>query len=383
MDFPVFGDAAAYDQLGRSCAAAIGGPGSTLDGCWHPLRPPGAALLMAVPHLVARDPVDAAYVAVAMNVAFLGALAWAIAATLGDDPALLPGARRRRSWIAAASFLAVLLNVTGHIPVRLADLPSLALFAGALPLAAGLRGGGGSWRYLACGVLAAAATLVKVSYLGYAVVLLACLLAVDPAAPAVRGRRAILFGVGLLPVLIQVANVYVHSGQLGVYDRQYMRTAFDYAGRERGIEAVFFTTPAPAAYLTQVAGDIGPITVAALRLYRGLFGFEWAVYHMEPTRPPVWTLSTAELVAAWALVIGYLAFSALVAWRAPFGLRLLNLAGAGYAFMTALLMHTEIRYYAFPRTVFWLAIVLLVAHAIHRRARSVAAATRAGSHIPM
>ena len=370
VDFPVFGDAAAYDQLGLSCAGALRGPESALDGCWHPLRPPGAALLMAVPHLVAKDPVDAAYVASAMNVAFFGAIAWAIAATLGDDPALLPGTPRRRSWIAAAVFLAVLMNVTGHIPVRLADLPSLALFAAALPLAAGLREGGGSRRYLACGVLGAAATLVKVSYLGYAVVLLGCLLAFDPAPLAERARRAVLFAVGLLPVLIQVANVYVHSGQLDVYDRQFMRAAFAYAGRDRGIEAVIFTTPVSTAYLTQVEGDIGPVTVTALRLYRGLVGFEWAVYHREPTRPPVWTLSTGELVAAWAIVLGYLAFSALVVWRAPFGLRLLSLAGAGYAVLTALLMHTEIRYYAFPRAVLWLAIVLLVAHAFHRRARS-------------
>jgi hypothetical protein len=267
------------------------------------------------------------------------------------------------------------VNFAAHLPVRLGDLPPAALFLCALAVAAGGRGeeGPALRRYAACGVLVALAVLVKVTYLAYGLVLLATLLALDPHARGSRVRSAALFALGLLPLAIQVASVYLHTGQVGLYDREHMRLHFTYPRRDYGIEGVIFTIPEPTVYLTQVAGGVNRLTVVVLRLYRGLFGFEWAVYLGEASRPPVWHLAAGELARAWALVLGYCAFSGWAAWRGPFGLRLLNANAAAGALATAVLMHTELRYYALPRAVLWLTAALAVAGVVASRARRAAA----------
>lgn len=379
MNFPSFGDATTYDQLGRSCAAAIAGPGSVLDGCYHPLRPAGSALLMATPYLVTDDPVDAAYVAVALNVLFLAVAVTALAATLLGDRLLLPETPRRVAWLTAAAFAVLLVNLAGHIPVRLGDLPALALFVCALPVAMGVLGGAAPARspfrrYAACGALVALAVLVKVTYLAYGLVLLGSLLVLDPHARGSRARRTAFFLLGAAPIAVQVANVYVHTGQLGLYDREFMRVHFSYPRREYGIESVVFTIPEPTVYLTQVEGGISRLNVLVLRLYRGIFGFEWAVYLGQASRPPLWRLGTAELARAWALVLGYFGISAWSAWRAAPSLRLLNSNAAGAALATAVLMHTELRYYALPRAVLWLTLALAALAAVNSRARRSATA---------
>jgi hypothetical protein len=141
---------------------------------------------------------------------------------------------------------------------------------------------------------------------------------------------------------------------------------------------VIFTIPERSVYLTQVAGEISRLEVVVLRLFRGLFGFEWAVYLGEPSRGPIWTLGVAERVRAWVLVLGYFAFSGWVAWRGSASLRMINLNAAVGALVTALLMHTELRYYALPRAVLWLTVSVTILAAFPRPA----AGSRSAPPIP-
>jgi hypothetical protein len=362
VNFPSFGDAEAYAQLGRTCADAIAGPGSVFEGCYHPIRPAGIAVLMALPYLVTDDPVDAAYVALALNVIFFAGVVACLAAALIGDRVLLAGRPRRSELLAAGAFAVLLPNLVAHIPVRLGDLPSLAAFMAALLVA--VRTAAGSWsgrplfrRYLVAGALCSLAVLLKVTYLAYALVLLGSLLALDGNARGSRLKCAAAFVLGLAPVALQVLNVVLHTGQIGLYDREFMRAHFSYPGRGTVIESVIFTIPDRDVYATQVAGGISHVNVIVLRLFRGLFGFEWAVYLGEPSRGPVWTPGALDWARAWALVLAYFAFSGWAAVKGSPSLRMINMNAAAGALVTALLMHTELRYYALPRAVLWLTLL--------------------------
>ena len=325
-------------------------------------------MLTALPYLAADDPVDAAYVMLAVNLVLFAAVVTCLAKALLGDHALLAGWPRRTEILAAGAFFALLPNMVAHVPILLGDLPSLAAFMGAVLIA--VRGASGHAggppllrRYAIAGFLCALATLLKVTYLAYGLVLLAAMLALDGTARAARARCAAAFLAGMAPAALQVLSVFLHTGQLGLYDREYMQRFFSYPRRELGIESVIFTIPEPGVHLTQVAGGISRLEVAVLRLFRGVFGFEWAVYLGTPSRGPVWTLAAFERIRAWVLVAAYFAFSARIAMTASPSLRMVNLVAAGGALVTAVLMHTELRYYALPRSVLWLtaALTLLAA----------------------
>lgn len=373
MNFPSFGDADTYAALGRSCADAIAGPGHVFDGCYNPLRPVGIAVLMAVPYLATDDPVDAAYVTLALNVVFFATVVACLAGALAGDRAVLADRPRRAAILAGGAFAVLLPNLVAHLPIRLGDLPSLAAFMGALLV--GARTTTGAWsgrallrRYAACGALCALAVLLKVTYLAYALVLLGSLLALDGNARGARLRCAAAFTLGMAPVALQVLSVFLHTGQIGIYDREFMRANFTYPRREYGIEGLAFNAPYQTAYLTQVAGGVSRFEVVVLRLFRGLFGFEWAVYLAEPSRGPVWTLGALERARAWALVAAYFAFSGWVVRKGPPSLRLITLNTAAGALATAVLMHTELRYYALYRAVLWLTVGITLVAALPRRA---------------
>ena len=92
MDFPSFGDATFYSAAGQACASALrGGGGSVFAACYDPMRPLGVVAWNTLPHLVARDPVDAAYAALALNVLLLAAVYATLRGVLALDPALRPG----------------------------------------------------------------------------------------------------------------------------------------------------------------------------------------------------------------------------------------------------------------------------------------------------
>lgn len=360
MTFPGFGDAADYERLGRACAAALGGAGgSVFDDCYHPIRPRGIALLMAAPYVVTRDAVAADYVMLALNVAFLGLGVAALAGGLAADPDLLPG---RRGLLWAGAFVALLLNMVSHLPIRLGDLPSLALFLVAVGL--GMRTVTSrlpprplAWRYAAAGACCAAAVLLKLTYFVHALLFLALLLLLDRNQATDRRRLACgaAFLAGFSPVALQFGDVYLHSGRAELFESAFMKP-FHQQPRGLAIEAVFHTMPAIGAYTVKPSEPISFASLVVLRLYRGLLGFEWAVYGGWARRGPVWQVTTPDLIRAWTFVGLWAALTAAVARRGPRGLGLLGATAAAVAITTAVLGHTELRYFALPRAAWWLTV---------------------------
>ena len=104
-----------------------------------------------------------------------------------------------------------------------------------------------------------------------------------------------------------------------------------------------------------------------LRLFRGLFGFEWAVYHGAPSRGRVWDPETSELARASLLVLAYFAVTGWAIRKGTASLKLINLNAAAQALLMAVLVHTELRYYALPRSVLWLTAALGLLAAFPRR----------------
>jgi hypothetical protein len=358
MTFPSFGDAADYERLGRACADALGGAGgSVFDDCYHPIRPRGIALLMAAPYLLTRDAVAADYIMLALNVAFLGLAVAALAGGLAADPDLLPG---HTGLLWAGAFVALLLNLVSHLPIRLGDLPSLAMFLVAVGL--GMRTVSSllparrlAGRYAAAGACCAGAVLLKLTYFVHALLFLALLLLLDRNQATDRRRLAcgVAFLAGFSPVALQFGDVFLHSGRAELFESAFIKP-FHQQPRGQAIEAVFHTVPAIGAYTVSPAEPISFATLVALRLYRGLLGFEWAVYGGLARRGPVWQVTTPDRIRAWTFVGLWAALTAAVARRGHRGLGLLGTTAAAVAVITALMGHTELRYFALPRAVWWL-----------------------------
>jgi hypothetical protein len=182
-------------------------------------------------------------------------------------------------------------------------------------------------------------------------------------------RCAAAFAAGLSPVLLQVLNVYAHSGDPWFYERSYVAATFGRPHKERIVEALFFSTPHPGGFMVKLAEPTNFASVIVLRLFSGLFQFQWAVYQgaIPPSRE-WWTPTTFEMLRAWACVLAWLALSVFTLLRGTVALRLLNMT----ALLSALAVpwfgvgHTELRYYLLPRIVLWITVVYWSALAARR-----------------
>ena len=374
MNFPSFGDADALTAAGRACAAALAGHGGRVfSECYHPLRPRPVIMVMAVPHLVADDPVDAAYVLLLLNVLFAAGAVAALFGALSVDRVLLAGRPWRERFLIGASVMTLLPNVVSLLPVALGDLP--ALFAYLMAVREGARvvarlpGEPSSARsYALCGLWLAGAVLMKQTYLLHGAMFVALVLLLDPQPRSERDRatRGLWFLAGVSPVLVQFVDVYLHSGHFWLFEPEPLR-AFSYPSRGQAIEAVFHTLPQEGAYTVKAAAPLGFASLVVMRLFRGLFGFEWSVYHGRAFRDEWWTIGRWDLPLAWLLVALYAGFVAVALWRGTPSLRALTAAGAGVATVTAVMGHTELRYYALPRTALWLTLVCGAASVASRR----------------
>jgi hypothetical protein len=368
MDFPSFGDATFYASAGRACAEALTTEGgSPFAACYDRMRPIGIVAWSTLPFLVARDPVDVAYATLALNVVLLAAVHAAFVRLLSMDPALRGGPLSPRAW-SWVVFVPALLLLVPHLPVTLSDLPSLAAFLPALLMAARIlhdpAGGPRTRRYFVLGLLVCGAALVRQHYLAFGAFLLAATLWLDAAPWRERARCVAAFAAGLAPLALQVANVYAHSGEVWLYERSSVAETFGRPNKHLIIEALFYSTPQPGGFMVKLTEARSWPTVIVLRLFSGLFKFQWAVY--QGRIPPAlewWTPTAFELARAFTAVLGWAALTVYTALRGPLSLRLLN----GTALLSALVVpafgvgHSEPRYFLFPRLVlavtaaYWLA----------------------------
>jgi hypothetical protein len=378
MNFPSFGDAAAYSEVGAGCASALTSPqGDVFTACYHPLRPLGIVAWSTVPHLVSRDPVDVAYISLTLNILLLCGVYLALMRVLLLDPALRSGeGSLPRRVFCGIVFVPVLLNLVPHLPVTLADLPALALFLLAVATCARILFDPSPAclvrRYLVAGVLVSLAALIRQHYLAFGLFLFLVTLWLD------RGRHlgwrgrvrcALAFLAGLCPLLLQVASVYAHSGEVWFYETAPVAGTFGRPNKHLIIEALFFSIPEQGGFMVKLTEARSPVSVIVLRLFSGLFKFQWAVYQGR-IAPSLewWTPSRFELARAYALVGAYAALTLGSIFRGPVSLRLLNAT----ALMTALAVpwfgvgHTELRYFLLPRIVLWITVLYWLARGLER-----------------
>ena len=126
-----------------------------------------------------------------------------------------------------------------------------------------------------------------------------------------------LFGLGVSPILIQFINVYLHSGKFWFYDPDFLRD-FAHVDKRPNIEAIAFNFPAQGAFMIKVTNDVNFLSFMVLKLFRGLFRFEWAIYlgkaaHIEQ----LWTVSRWGFMGIYALMASYTAFTLINILRAP------------------------------------------------------------------
>ena len=377
MNFPSFGDAAAYAELGERCASALTSSAGNLFGsCYDPLRPIGIVGFYTLPYLVTDDPVNRVFILLMTNILLFAGIFLALRTVLLSDSTLCADDREKRAILVGVSvFIPLLLFLIPHLPVTLSDLPSFAFFVFALWESSKIlfrdnSKGQATRRYLLTGLLVSAAALLKQNYLVFGFFLIFSVLLFDrrsPSASPCRIRYLFVFLLGMSPVLIQFLNVYLHSGHFWFYETDYANKFFGHVSKKPNIEAIIFTIPTPSAFMLKVTNEISYFSFIVLKLYKGLFGFEWAVYHGKPAiATQFWTLSSYDFSKAYGLVFFYFAFTLFHTLRGAISFRLLNLNALLIALFTAFTSHTELRYYLLPRVVFLMMILYWLTYPLFR-----------------
>ena len=379
MIFPSFGDAPVYEEVGAACAAALASPeGDPFTACYHPLRPVGMAVWAALPHFAASDAVEVAYATLALNILLLAGVFLAFMRVVG--PVVTEGWPLARASFAGLVFVLVLANLVPHLPVTLADLPSLALFMPAVVLCARIlldtSTAPATRRYLLAGLFTSLAALVRQHYLVFGVFLLLATLWLDrarPVGPRGRLRHGLAFAAGLAPVLLQVAAVYAHSGEIWFYETGPVAATFGRPNKERIVEALFFTSPYQGGFMVKLAEPRSFATVIVLRLFSGLFKFQWAVYqgHVDTARE-WWTPTLFEIARAYAMVAAWAALAVGTFLRGPVSLRLLSATAVPSALAVPWfgVGHTELRYFLFPRIVLGITVLYWLGRGLARARQS-------------
>ena len=372
MDFPSFGDATFYRDAGRACAEALTSDGGgVFASCYDRMRPIGIVAWSTLPYLVTSDPVDAAYATLALNVLLLAAVHAALLRVLRMDPALRDGPLSTCA-LSAAVFIPALLLLVPHLPVTLSDLPSLAAFVPAVVMAARIvldpAGVSRTRRYFVLGLLVCGAALMRQHYLAFGAFLLAATVWLDRGLGwRERARCVVAFAAGLAPLLLQVANVYAHSGDAWLYERSSVAATFGRPNKHLIVEAMFYSLPEPNGFMVKLTEARSWPTVIVLRLFSGLFEFQWAVYQGRLSPALEWWTPTAfELARAFAGVGGWAALTVVTSWRGPTSLRLLNATALPCALIVPAfgVGHSEARYFLFPRLVLAITAVYWIARAV-------------------
>lgn len=365
LSFPAFGDADLYEQLGAQCADALtGSAGSLLDGCsGDGLRPIGTSLYYAIPHVVSSDPVVVSYLALTLNLLVLFCVYAAFRSLFIGSAAEAAPVDSRGRWFLEATVVGIIaVNCVGQLPVRLADLPALALFAAALVVASRSLTAVSTREkhldYLKLGLLVCASTLLKQTYVVYGGLLLIATLLLDAGCGDLKSlaRRTGWYCLGMSPVVLQFFAVYAKSGRFWLYDPAEV-AVFGPANQKPVVELVAFSLPFKSAYLVRVANQVSDLSFFQLKLFKGMFEFELPVYQGYMPYPADWTVSGTDLLLIWILGLAYLAITALTVWRAPAALKLAALSGVLAALFTAWMGHAEYRYFLYPRIVLWFLVV--------------------------
>ncbi|QHI97917.1 hypothetical protein GT347_07860 [Xylophilus rhododendri] len=356
MNFPSFGDAETFRQIGDQCALALRGQESLFKGCYNGIRSIGSALYFALPPLLSGDPVTQSYTILAFNLFWLALMYQAV---LRIVELRMPTAGMCNAGVGLARILVgalTLLLALPLLPVALSDMPAATLFA--IGLGFMVRLPGRLIDALLAGLFMALGGLIKQNYLVFSAFAVLALIVTMPWRPRIHSwsqllRCAAMFAAGFSVSLTQVWWIWAHTGHVHVYDPA-MNAVFADVRNQPNVELIAFSLPHTGAYISQLDAPVSRASHYAIKLWQGLFAYRHAVYLGEPPADAPSTLHVDRwlLACAWASVAAFTGICCLLA-RYSRGRRekaALVFSVAAIIFTVAII-HVENRYFFLPKLI--------------------------------
>lgn len=360
MDFPSFGDAAAYEQLGKACADFILTLGDAASSCYNGIRPVGIMAYQAIPYMLTDDPVSLNYITLALNIGCLLALIAVVLVLFRNISNPTPSRKHKIDLIGEIVLVIFTLSICiGYIPVRLSDIQSLVFFTASVSILSNEKNRSKKLPLIAAGLLAGISVLLKQNYI-VSIFFLMTFWTLFDLKNLIKNRfkHVFLFLTGASVCLIQVAMVYHHSGVFWFYEPKLM-AAYDGANVQPYVELVAHTAPAMSAYLTQLPSPASNLEFTAVKFYEGFTKFYWAVYVGNApldTSPQIITFSKIQLIFMQLLILGmFLAALAASSLKNKW-ITITSLLALSSGLLTAAIMHTESRYYVMTKLLCFIAI---------------------------
>ncbi|RRW66759.1 hypothetical protein EGJ53_10840 [Pseudomonas fluorescens] len=240
----------------------------------------------------------------------------------------------------------------GYVPLRLSDIQSLSFFVASLSIISNQEYRERAVPLLIAGILAGISVLLKQNYI-VSIFLVTVMWTVFRLRSQAENKLKpiILYLVGTSICMLQVLAVYYHSGIMWFYEPKLMEV-YEYGNKQPYIELVAYTIPANGAYLTQLQQTVSTLEFIAIRFYEGLLKFYWAVYVGEApfdVSPVTLTFTKVKLLYIQAIVALIIIATIATTFVKNKWLPLVAYVGVGTGLITAVMMHTENRYYILTR----------------------------------
>ncbi|WP_426783712.1 hypothetical protein [Pseudomonas atacamensis] len=352
MNFPTGSDADAYTIFGKACADFLQN-NDAISSCYNGIRPIGIMLYQAIPYLLTDDPVSLTYITLLLNVICLLVLLASVLFLFRNLNNPTPAPRSKIDVVGEGTVLLfTLIMCIGYVPLRLSDIQSLSFFVASLSIISDQEYRERAVPLLIAGILAGISVLLKQNYI-VSIFLVTVMWTVFRLRSQAENKLKpiILYLVGTSICMLQVLAVYYHSGIMWFYEPKLMEV-YEYGNKQPYIELVAYTIPANGAYLTQLQQTVSTLEFIAIRFYEGLLKFYWAVYVGEApfdVSPVTLTFTKVKLLYIQAIVALIIIATIATTFVKNKWLPLVAYVGIGTGLITAVMMHTENRYYILTR----------------------------------
>lgn len=371
MDFPYWGDAARYENLGRLCAEYIQSWGAS-GTCYEPIRPIGIALYFAFPHLFSANQVIVNSLTLLMNLICLLVIISSLVLMFLDATRSPSSSRLRRSQgvLIGAIVIGAIIVLLPFVPLRMAELPAFAsLFSGMYLLGKAAEKNSSWVLFVLAGLLVGTSIIMRPVNSVQAAVGLVLLsgvylyrLVTKTNERTQNALKPISFLVGLLvPVAFQVWWSARRTGVPWLFDQNIFVPILPPFVELRA-------SPYGDAVVTQLTAHLSGIEYFFVKFYEGLSKLDLAVYGVDAGNPYV-TFGPQKFILAVLLLA---VLSAILLWpvmSTPPSLWFTSVSVWASMLYITWTYHVETRYFA-PVRLMVLVVACVVADRLLRKLQS-------------
>lgn len=367
MDFPVLGDADGYTALGKSCADFIMGAGAATSSCYDPIRPIGISIYQAIPFLMTSDTVEQNYITVLLNVACLIILIASLLVLFRNLSGATPGQKSWADYAGEAAIVALTLVLcVAYIPVRLSDIQGFAFFVASVAIISNENSRTDFRALIAAGLMAGVSVLMKPNYVASIFFLVFFWFCFDfKGQIEARFKHIFLYLIGVSICLIQVALVYKDAGVFWFYDPKTMEV-FIPTNAQPYLELVAYTEPVKSSYVSQLQTELSALQFTAVKFYEGVSKYYWSVYLGKApldVTPITVTIDSAKLIFMQVILFVVALVTLATAIFKNKWISVVCFMTTASTFLTAVMLHTENRYYLLTKVFFILVLAVLLVRA--------------------